>query len=287
MGFPPKAFIIGAQKAGTTTLASLLDQHPRIALSRPKEPDFFSTHWERGLDWYRSRFPNSADVLLDASTTYAMAPMHPKETAPRPWPDWGRDVPRRIWEVQPEAKLIYMLREPVERTYSAYWHTVRFGGETKPLRNAIASNPDYIDTSRYCCQIKLYLEYFSYSSFMFINFDDLVANPFLVANRSASFILDEPVNFPFEFDGAKNKGFQYKILGQILRSVAGSDARMEAVSSTVRRATPGWSHKLLRRMVSTDLVEMHPEDRRWLSALFEDDNRKLERLTGIGWAVRA
>ena len=54
--FPPRAFLIGAAKSATTTLADLLNQHPHIFLSNPKEPDFFWINWDRGIDWYRALF---------------------------------------------------------------------------------------------------------------------------------------------------------------------------------------------------------------------------------------
>ena len=74
MAFPPKAFIIGAQKAGTTFLSYLLDQHPHITLAESKEPDFFTRHWEKGLEWYRKRFSGPEEnILIDASTSYTAA----------------------------------------------------------------------------------------------------------------------------------------------------------------------------------------------------------------------
>ncbi len=75
-GFPPQAYLIGAQKAGTTFLANLLAAQPGVCMANPKEPDFFTRHRERGLDWYRERFAEpEGRLLLDASTSYAAAPL--------------------------------------------------------------------------------------------------------------------------------------------------------------------------------------------------------------------
>ena len=73
MAFPPQAFIIGAQRSGTTSLAFLLNQHPMIALAEPKEPNFLTMNWENGIDWYRSCFSREDAILLDASVSYSMA----------------------------------------------------------------------------------------------------------------------------------------------------------------------------------------------------------------------
>jgi hypothetical protein len=62
MSFPPESYLIGAQKAGTTTLAYLLDQHPHVTVARTKEPHFFTDNWDRGLGWYKKQFPDSPDA---------------------------------------------------------------------------------------------------------------------------------------------------------------------------------------------------------------------------------
>ena len=59
--FPPQAYLIGAEKAGTTTLAFLLNQHADIQLAESKEPNYFTYEWDRGIDWYRSCFPQSGE----------------------------------------------------------------------------------------------------------------------------------------------------------------------------------------------------------------------------------
>src|SRR5579875_1836664 len=144
MPFPPRHFIIGAQKAGTTTLAYLLAQHPDVVLAAPKkEPDFFHTYWNNGLDWYRSRFQREDGVLIDASVSYTMIPFDP---ATGEVPD---DIPGRIHQVSPDAKFIYITRDPAERCYSAYWHEVRLGTEKRPLRQAVQQHAYYTMASYY------------------------------------------------------------------------------------------------------------------------------------------
>lgn len=122
MRFPPRASIIDTQKAANTSLAFLLDQHPATRLSDPKEIHYFSVNWDEGEDWYRTKFPGATDyvMLLDASTSYVMAPASDIMPDSSKRPRWERSVPERIHSYAEIAKFIYMLCRPTERTYSAY-----------------------------------------------------------------------------------------------------------------------------------------------------------------------
>src|SRR5215207_2554839 len=98
----PNTFIIGAAKCGTTSLWLYLNQHPQIAFSIEKEPAFFvRDDYLDHLDWYESLF-EEATVVGEASTLYTTFLVHV-------------DVPARIHGMVPDAKLIYMVRDPVER----------------------------------------------------------------------------------------------------------------------------------------------------------------------------
>ena len=76
MSFPPEVYLIGAQKAGTTTLAYLLAQHPDICIAKNKEPHYFTGNSAKSLTWYEKQFPNHENTLcIDASTSYSFAPL--------------------------------------------------------------------------------------------------------------------------------------------------------------------------------------------------------------------
>ncbi len=206
-GFAPRLFLIGAQKAGKTSLAYLLDQHPDIAVSNPKEPGFFAAHFGRGWDWYRSCYPERLPrVLLDASTDYTMAPVQ-----------GGADdtVPRRIKEHAPEARFIYVLRDPVERTISAYRHDRRAGRLTGTLQDAVTAEPFYADVSRYRHQVELYRAHFPRDCFLFIDFAELTADPAGVARRCIAFAGLNPDAAAFDLGQPKNAAFQFNGLGRI------------------------------------------------------------------------
>ncbi len=116
----PAFVIIGAQKAGTTSLYGWLRHHPSVSMSKTKELHFFDQNFHRGADWYRSQFEHPC--AGEATPYYLFHPL----------------APRRAASVIPEAKLIVLLREPVSRAWSHYHHVRRQGNEPLSFTDAIA-----------------------------------------------------------------------------------------------------------------------------------------------------
>jgi sulfotransferase family protein len=122
----PSVLIIGAQKSGTTSLFNYLVQHPDVLPPLRKEVHYFDFHHDRGVQWYRGRFPYShrlrrGSLTLDASPYYLVHPL----------------VPQRAAQLLPEVKLIALLRNPVDRALSHYQHEVRGGREPLSFAEAI------------------------------------------------------------------------------------------------------------------------------------------------------
>src|SRR3984957_12508172 len=129
----PDFILIGAQKSGTSSMFAYLRQHPQIVRPIFKEPYFFDRHYDRGLDWYGCNFPSRSamarlgertgrkHLTFEATATYVFEPQVPARIA--------RDIPTR--------KFIVLLRNPVERAISAYWHARRMGKETRSLGEAV------------------------------------------------------------------------------------------------------------------------------------------------------
>lgn len=124
----PDFLIIGAQKSGTTYLYGLLNSHPQVEPPARKEVHYFDSprNFRKGLDWYRSFFPSSEAarggfITGEASPYYLYHP----------------HAPRRAAEVVPEARLIAVLRNPVDRAYSEYNDRVRSGFETLSFEEAV------------------------------------------------------------------------------------------------------------------------------------------------------
>jgi sulfotransferase family protein len=274
MPFPPAAFIIGAQRSGTTSLSSLLDQHPDIVLSVPKEPDFFSVNWDHGLDWYRARFQRHDATLIDASVNYTMVP---RLNGSQHLPD---TVPRRIHELSPRAKFVYLVRDPVDRCHSAYWHEVRAGRELRSLREVVERSTYYVMASYYHRQICTFLRHFSLDRFHIVRFDDFVTDPLAVARSCSAFFGAEPADFSFHHQEPRNQAFLYSRFGQFLRDLVGQKW-METLSGTASRSLPGGLHPYAKRIVSRGVPDLSSSDRAWLAEWFAEDATAFARLTGV------
>lgn len=121
----PDFVVIGAQKSGTTSMYAYLVQHPQIHTCAKKELHYFDTYIHRGDLFYRSFFPlksqvKTGDICGEASTGYLLHPL----------------VPKRIKEFNSDAKIIALLRDPVDRAISSYHHQIRKGTETLSMREA-------------------------------------------------------------------------------------------------------------------------------------------------------
>lgn len=131
----PTFLILGTQKGGTTSLWDYLSRHPAVSATYNKEIHFFDLNYSRGLDWYLAHFPSSRStptVTGEASPYYMFHP----------------HAPGRIANTVPDARLIVLLRNPVDRAYSHYQHNVRAGRETLSFADAIDQEPRRLQGER-------------------------------------------------------------------------------------------------------------------------------------------
>jgi Sulfotransferase domain len=161
----PDFIVIGAMKSGTTSLYYYLQAHPEVFMPSIKELDFFTAemNWKRGWRWYERQFAPAgpqAKAVGEASTTYTK---HPE----------FQGVAKRIATHLPHARLIYIVRHPVERIRSQYQHHVAIGIEKDPLEKAVLRDPSYVDYSRYAMQIEQYLEHFPREQLLIVTSEDL------------------------------------------------------------------------------------------------------------------
>lgn len=177
---------LGTQKGGTTTLQRFLEQHPQVWLSPSKELQFFSLHYGRGLAWYSEQFVEAGpDQRCGDITPYYL--FHPQ-------------APRRIASHLPEVKWIVLLRDPVERSLSQYFHSRRLGLESLELEEALRAEAgrlegaeavleaadgrhrghqehSYLARSRYVEQLARYESLLDPSRRMLLRSEDLFAEP--------------------------------------------------------------------------------------------------------------
>jgi len=180
----PDSIIIGSAKSGTTSLWHYLNAHPDVFMSTPKEPCYFdeSVNWYRGIDWYKSLFEcaDEGQICGEASTNYTR------------WPQVN-GVPKKIHSLSPNMKLIYVMRNPIARSYSHYIH--RWTKEINPgkpfsenFEEFCKKDPMCIDSSLYYEQLEQYLNYFSKEQILTVIFEELVNNPEKVLPEIYDFI---------------------------------------------------------------------------------------------------
>jgi hypothetical protein len=279
-GFPPRVILMGAQKAGTTQLASYLEQHPEIILSSPKEPDFYTRHWEQGLDWYKTRFTVLSKILIDASTSYSCAPLDKHFAADINAKSAYRDIPQRIKSVSADAKFIYIMRDPVKRAHSAYLHQVRAGLEPQPFEQAVKRNTYYLRTGHYAGQIELYLQHFDIDRFKFLFFEDFISKPHTLVAECFKFMgLDDAITLNDHV--SRNQSFVYKgkwdKLNILLRKKGGVNKLVKTIKPLIPRT---FLHKAAEVMTEKP-TEMTQQQKDFLTEFYQQPNEQLKQLLGL------
>ncbi|MEX2132610.1 MAG: sulfotransferase domain-containing protein, partial [Acidimicrobiia bacterium] len=127
----PTFLIAGAMRCGTTSLNAYLREHDEITVGQPKEVHFFDQNYERGIDWYLQHFPGSdtAKAIGEATPAYLYFP----------------EVAERIATTLPDVKILLLLRDPVDRAHSHYWHNRSVGREKLEFAEAIAAWREFLD----------------------------------------------------------------------------------------------------------------------------------------------
>jgi len=283
----PTFFIIGAPKAGTTSLHHYLDQHPEVQMSAVKEPQFFSgpangIPYRMGriedLGRYEELFDPAVRVRGEATAEYAVSPRR-------------AGVPERIKAMVPEAKFIYLVRDPVPRTVSNYKMMVALKGERRSLREALGDFSDlrspYISPSLYATQLELYLRQFPADRVLVLDQADLRSDRMPALRRVFSFLDVDP-----EVESA---GFGEELLtSQEWREYPDGYADFVAkrvaplfrwIPAGFRRSVRGAVERRLWPSVDTS---MDDELRERLEERFAPEAERLRQLTGqqfAGWSV--
>ena len=215
----PDFVIVGAQKAGTTSLYAYLTAHPLVLPAALKELHFFDTcAFDAGPEGYRSCFPMRAHLRL-ATRLRGRTVITGEAT---PYYLYHPLAAERLRSAAPAVKVIILLRDPVERALSHYWHEVRGGRENVPLPEALAAEADrlqgreaaiatgerpcdhqehrgfsYQDRSRYSRQVARYLEVFGRDQVLVLRSEDLFGDDPGTKARLAAFLGLPELTRPF------------------------------------------------------------------------------------------
>lgn len=171
---PAASFVgIGALKAGTTFLDAVLRAHPDVAMPvRLKETNYFSAHYDRGLEWYDSLFPAGGTIRGEISPAYATRP----------------EAAARVAATYPQAKLLFIMREPVKRLVSQFRHFRQETGYAKDFDTFVAEHPNAVLASCYHECLQPWLERFERAQFHFMILERFSAEPDAEFDRLCGFL---------------------------------------------------------------------------------------------------
>ena len=277
----PNLIIIGAQKCGTTSLHNYLDAHPEISMSRRKETDFFLPQngtWDRGLEWYASHFDPAAPVRGETSTAYTNLPA-------------SAGTADRIRSVIPGAKLIYLVREPLDRMVSHYLHRRALGLERRPLAEALSDErAPYVTRSCYATQLRPFLELFPREQLLVETQERLLRERQTTLRRIFEFLEVDSSFTSAEFDRtwerSEGKAGLYSLTWRLAK-------RTRQRGIFLPRVLRWPAQRLLRARAGNRAVErpvIDEELRERLQETLRPEIQELRRLTGLeleGWGARS
>lgn len=281
----PTFLVCGAGKSGTTSLYHYLQQHPDVLMGSPKEPNFFNRHYDKGLDWYASSFQEwSGETAVGEASTSTML--------------FASLTAERIANTIPDAKLIFLLRNPIDRLFSDYWFNVRQGRISDPQSCSFsrfirketttparwpddASEEDIaVKRGRYDRQIQEFDRYFDASQMLILISEDLKDNRSETLRHIYRFIGVDAEFKPLD-RSKKNRGryVHHRKMYEIARKIWGPikahlpNGLLQA-SQRLRTA--------LRMHVFFDgqKPQMKTEDRIYLRNLYADTISGIERRLG-------
>jgi hypothetical protein len=280
-GALPNLIVIGGLKCGTTSLHHYLNLHPEVGMSRPKELNFFvvELNWDLGSDWYASHFDRAAPVRGESSPHYTNLPR------------FGGVAERMRELLGEDARVVYMVRDPIDRMLSHYLHNVGGGYESRPLAAAL-SDPDsaYVARSRYAMQAEPYVREFGSERLLILTREQLAGERQPTMRRVFEFCgVDPGFSSPqferqWETGSAKSSG-GFRLMDRAVRlpGLRALDRNFDRLPESLRWLVERTVHDPDTGAAPKPALDPALYDR--LASLFHEDVARLEQLAGrrFGW----
>ena len=262
---------IGVPRAGTTWLYALLRSHPQLFVPpERKEVHFFDRYWDRGTDWYESFFPRERGELR------AVGEITPQYFYPDP-------CPARVAATVPDARLILMLRDPVERAYSQYWLRVRIDNYRGPFEQFMQERPYAVDWGFYTERWRAYRERFAAEQILVLVYEEATSQVAETTLRIGSFLGVDPAGFR---SSPSRVNRSYVPRNRRLASAAGRIGRK------LRDLDQDWVIAAARRLGvkrlfgrGAEAPPMRADTRARLRDIYQQDIEQMERELGRSLAV--
>jgi hypothetical protein len=272
---------IGASKSGTTWLGHMLEGHPQLCMSVPKEVHFFNDrltyrntimekNYAKGLGWYKMHFNHCVPGKLMGEIT----PRYSTDTV----------VPGRIKEHNKDIKILYCLRNPVDRIESHYNFAKYFvGKEDRSFDQALREEPEFIDMSLYYKNLSMYLEHFSRDQICIIWFEDIKERPEQILSEVYTFLGVDSTYRPPAMHEKSNPGRVSKIpkLQNVIRKMNYRLIQLgfSGLVKKLKMAGLGnWVMKINSKPLQKEKIT--PEIKKYIIDRVYDDVKQLEKWSG-------
>ena len=275
----PDFILVGAPRCATTWLHECLEEHPEVFLPDCKELNFFCVnHW--GNDYTRHGLPYYTSFFDKASDGQILGDISPNNM-------WDTESATRIHHAIPNAKILFLLRNPIDRAWSHYNYitnrSVKYPHTFDEVIDGQWQSSGVIDQGFYAKQIRPYLRIFPQRQLLTILHEEIKTAPEKTFDQICTFIGATPGVRPKHLHTRRNRPYGQRIPGlyELNRTIArtlsqlGLDSVRQAVKKT---GAPSLLKRLNRRSVSS--LELTKSQRRALAALYEDDIAELSSLLG-------
>lgn len=270
----PTFICLGGQKCASTWIRKILEDHPEVFVSNPREVDFFSHYFHFGYSWYARHFDDagSAKAIGEVSPSYFCDPL----------------APERVHQHQPDVKLILVLRDPIRRAFSNHLHEIRLGhfhGDDLRFEAGLENNPMYLFQSRYGTHLASWLKIFPMSQLLLLLQEEVQADPAAEARRLYRFLNVDP-DHQSEFlhrRSHESVGARYPALFRAWRTVGDFGRRrgLGAVVEAIKRQPPVAAIMAANRVdLRTEIPHMRPETEQALQRELAAELFTLAELTG-------
>ena len=212
-------------------------------------------------------------MLLDASQSYTMAPGPAFVAGSEAWAP-----PARVKSLTPDARLVYIVRDPADRFVSHYWHERRAGREDRPIEAAIDDPRYYFFASFAFAQIRLWLDHFPREQFLFLRFDETAADPAAAAIRCAAFLGVDPDAGEFNPDGARNASYAARPWARRILAAANTNTKVQKLANAVKDRLPAQALERVKSAMTEEIAPPTPETLERLRDLFVHDKEKMDAL---------
>lgn len=262
----PDFLIIGAMKAGTTSLHNYLAKHPDIFMSEPKEIHYYADVHYLSMDknWYKNFF--KTDKIIAGTTPQSYTKCHNK---------YYKNIPERIFKDSPDIKLIYIVRDPIER-YKSHVLESYHCDPPEDVRYSIESK-NYLKTSMYFFQISEYLKFFKQEQIYILSLEDLKENRLKELNKIFNFLevneLSDSSIFEFKSNTAEQKDLPFIVKNNFLFKVG-----KKLFPETNEKIAQTLTNRFLKHQIKKpDLSEEKIEE---LHKVLKPDINKFREFTG-------